>query len=294
MSRAQNRFGHPTLPPGGRVRNAVKQIQELLAAPTHQEGFSAIVTIRSFAAAEEFVRRVSNPVDLFKFPRTAHLINLGAATDDDLVVSGLQVDGASSNAHVVITEKVDGANMGFSLSADRTQVIVQNRSHYVNPTSHAQFKKLEQWVDAHRGELYKILDRDPYFAQRYVLFGEWLTTVHSVTYTKLPDWFLAFDLYDRTTRSWVDRKTLAALLAETQIRQTPLLYEGPMPSEEELKAMVQRQSQFTEGRLEGVYVKVEREGRVVGRGKVVRSDFIAGNEHWTKGILRSNQLENIA
>ncbi len=294
MSRAQNRFGHPTLPPGGRVRNAVKQMQELLVAPTHQEGFSAIVTIRSFAAAEEFVRRVSNPVGLFKFPRTAHLINLGAATDDDLVVSGLQVDGASSNAHVVITEKVDGANMGFSLSADRTQVIVQNRSHYVNHTSHAQFKKLEQWVDAHRGDLYKILDRDLYFAQRYVLFGEWLTTVHSVTYTKLPDWFLAFDLYDRTTRSWVDRKTLAALLAETQIRQTPLLYEGPMPSEEELKAMVQRQSQFTEGRLEGVYVKVEREGRVVGRGKVVRSDFIAGNEHWTKGILRSNQLENIS
>ena len=266
-------------------------MQELFTTPSRKEGFSAIVTIRSFAAAEEFVQRVSAPVNLFKFPRTAHLINLGAATDDDIIVGGLHIDGASPDAHVIITEKVDGANMGFSLSADRTQVIVQNRSHYVNPASHAQFKKLGQWVDAHREDLYKILDRDPYFAQRYVLFGEWLTTVHSVTYTKLPDWFIAFDLYDRTTRTWADRRVLASLLDGTQIRLTPLVYEGPMPSEEELKAMVQRQSQFTEGRVEGVYVKVEKEGKVVGRGKVVRSDFIAGNEHWTKGILRSNQLE---
>ncbi|KAI0095010.1 ATP dependent DNA ligase [Irpex rosettiformis] len=291
VSRAQNRYNHPTLPPGGRVRNAVKQMQEIFIAPSREEGFSAVVIIRSFAAAEEFVRRVSSPINLFKFPRTAHIINLGAATDDDIVVGGLPLDGASSDAHIVITEKVDGANIGFSLSADRTQVIVQNRSHYVNPASHAQFKKLGLWVDTHREDLYKVLDRDPYFAQRYVLFGEWLTTVHSVTYTKLPDWFIAFDLYDRTTRSWADRNALASLLAGTQIRLTPLVYEGPMPSEEELKTMVQRQSQFTEGRLEGVYVKLEREGKVVGRGKVVRGDFIAGNEHWTKGILRSNQLE---
>ncbi|KAI0683418.1 hypothetical protein BC835DRAFT_1470554 [Cytidiella melzeri] len=292
VPRAQNRIDHPTLPPGGRVRNAVKQMQEMFVPPTKQEGFAAVVTIRSFAAAEALVQRVSAPVDLFKFPRTAHLINLGAATDDDLISGASQlVAQAPADAHVVITEKVDGANMGFSLSADRTQVIVQNRSHYVNPASHVQFKKLGQWVETHREDLYRILDRDPYFAQRYVLFGEWLTTVHSVTYTKLPDWFLAFDLYDRTSQAWVDRGTLVSLLAGTRIRVTPVIHEGSMPSEEELKAMVQRKSQFTDGRLEGVYVKLEREGKVVGRGKVVRSDFIVGNEHWTKGILRTNQLE---
>ncbi|KAI0348324.1 hypothetical protein BDW22DRAFT_1341445 [Trametopsis cervina] len=290
-SRAQNRIDHPTLPPGGRVRNAVMQMKEVFTRPSRQEGFAAVVTIRSFAAAEEFIQTVSAPVNMHRFPRTAHLINLGAATDDDIVSDGLQVDKFSIDTHVVITEKVDGANMGFSLSADRTQILVQNRSHYINPQSHAQFKKLGRWVESHREDLYKILGRDPYFAQRYVLFGEWLTTVHSVTYTKLPSWFLAFDLYDRTTDSWADRSTLVNILADTQIRATPLIHEGPMPSEEELKAMVQRQSQFTEERLEGVYVKMEHEGKVVARGKVVRSDFIAGNEHWTKGNLRANQLE---
>lgn len=40
----------------------------------------------------------------------------------------------------------------------------------------------------------------------------------------------------------------------------------------------------------GVYVKIEREGRVASRGKVVRADFIAGNTHWGKGPLRLNTV----
>ena len=61
--------------------------------------------------------------------------------------------------------------------------------------------------------------------------------------------------------------------------------------EEELKEMVQRPSQFYEGQVEGVNVKLERKGRVVSRGKVVRADFIAGNEHWSRGPLRLNAVE---
>ena len=49
---------------------------------------------------------------------------------------------------------------------------------------------------------------------------------------------------------------------------------------------------FYEGRVEGVYVKVEKQGRVVSRGKVVRADFIAGNEHWSKGPLQLNTLQH--
>ncbi|EKM61644.1 uncharacterized protein PHACADRAFT_51353, partial [Phanerochaete carnosa HHB-10118-sp] len=285
--RAQNRAGHPTLPPGGRVRNAIEQMQKMFVAPSLGEGFSALVTVHSFAAASDLVERLSPPVALFKFPRTPHLLNLGAATADDLVRS-LLPPAAAAGAHVVVTEKVDGANMGFALSADRTRVVAQNRSHFVNPASHAQFRRLGAWLDARRADLYRVLDRDPHFAERYVLFGEWLAATHSVAYSRLPDWFLAFDLYDRATASWTDRKTLEALLADTEIKLVPVLYEGSMPAEDELKRMVQQQSQYTDGRVEGVYVKVEKDGKVVDRGKVVRSDFISGNEHWTKGPLQMN------
>ncbi|TBU48279.1 ATP dependent DNA ligase [Dichomitus squalens] len=287
VSRAQNRAGHPTLPPGNRVRNAMEQMHTTFVRPALAEGFKAIFTIRSFAAAEELVSRLSPPVGLSKFPRTAHLLDLGSATTDDIVSNIPDV----GDGHVVITEKVDGANMGFSLSADRTQILVQNRSHYVNPASHEQFRRLGLWVDRHRADLMKVLDRDPFFAQRFVLFGEWLVATHSIPYSRLPDWFMAFDLYDRSTDSWADRRALETLLADTDIRTVPVVHRGRMPSEEELREMVQRPSLFYEGRVEGVYVKVEKKGRVVSRGKVVRSDFIAGNEHWSRGLLRLNALE---
>lgn len=290
------RPNHPTLPPGSRVRNAVTQMEKLFVPPTLKEGFNAIIRIKSFEAARELVDRLA-PVHIYKFPRTPHLLDLGAATSDDIVLSNrptaivLPASLGAATSCVVITEKVDGANMGFSLSSDRTKILVQNRSHYVNPSTHEQFKKLGVWVDTHRGDLFRILDRDPVFAERYILFGEWLYATHSIPYSHLPDRFIAFDLYDRTTASFVDRKTLVALLASTSICLVPVLYEGEtMPPDAELVRLVQQQSMFWDGRVEGIYAKVERNGRVVTRGKVVRGDFISGNEHWTKGNLRVNGI----
>jgi len=52
--------------------------------PTLKEGFKAIVIVRSFAASQELVRRLSPPVTIFKYPRTPHLLDLGGATSDDI------------------------------------------------------------------------------------------------------------------------------------------------------------------------------------------------------------------
>ncbi|KAG6811463.1 hypothetical protein H0H92_007286 [Tricholoma furcatifolium] len=287
IARAQMRAGHPTLPPGSRVRNAVSHMQNLLVRPTLGEGFQAIVTIRSFAAAQELILRLSPPITIYKFPRTAHLINLGAASSDD-VISNVAV--MPSQGTVVITEKIDGANMGFSLSFDRSRIIVQNRSHYVNSASHEQFKKLDSWVEHHHDDLFHVLDRDPHFPERYILFGEWMFATHSIPYTHLPDRFIAFDLYDRSTDTWLSRESLARLLSVTNISLVPSLHEGSMPTDAELRNMVQLPSKFWDGRIEGIYVKIEKDNCVKARGKVVRSDFIAGNEHWTKGNLRVNGL----
>ena len=288
ISRAQLRAGHPTLPPGNRVRNAVEQMSKIFTRPTLREGFKAIVIIRSFAAAQEFVLRLSPPITVYKFPRTPHLLDLGAATSDDIHadMSSLRIEG-----HVVITEKIDGANMGFSLSPDRSQIVVQNRSHYVNSSTHEQFKKLGLWVERHREELYQLLDRDPFFAERYILFGEWVFATHSIPYAHLPDYFIAYDLYDRATQTWEHTQGLRRLLSSTTISVVPVIHEGIPPTDDVLRAMVQSKSSFYDGRVEGVYVKVERDTRVAFRGKIVRDDFIAGNEHWTRGGLRVNGLD---
>ena len=295
-ARAQMRAHHPTLMPGGRVRNAVKQMEAVFVQPTLQEGWKAILIVRSFEAAREAVLRLSSPLTIYKFPRTPHLIDTGSATEDDVhtdlgaFTSQHRVQG-TSRSRVTITEKIDGANMGLSLSSSRDRIVVQNRSHYVNARTHEQFKKLDTWLARHDVDLRQILDRDPYFAERYILFGEWVYATHAISYCDLPDWFMAYDLYDRSRNSFVDRQGLEAVLDGTSIQMAPVLFDGDkIPTKEDLLTMIQRKSVFYDGRVEGVYVKIEEDGYVKLRGKVVRSDFIAGNEHWSRGNIRENKL----
>ncbi|KAI0801412.1 hypothetical protein C8Q74DRAFT_1445067 [Fomes fomentarius] len=99
--------------------------------------------------------------------------------------------------------------------------------------------------------------------------SEWLVVTHAIAYSRLPDWFMAFDLYDRSLDRWADRLGVGSVVGGYGDQQPSRFYEGP---------------------VEEVYVKVEKGGRVVSRGKVVRADFIAGNEHWSKGPLRLNAL----
>ncbi|KFX98968.1 hypothetical protein V490_02017 [Pseudogymnoascus sp. VKM F-3557] len=288
VSRAQQRADHPTLPPGSRVVNAIKQMTEQFSAPQLKEGFKAVLTVKSFAASDDLISRLSPTIGLLKFPRTPHLIDLGAVGSDDILLPSAPIP--TPGCTVLITEKIDGANMGFSLSADR-QLLVQNRSHFVNSSSHSQFKKLDSWIERHREELFGLLNRDKYFPQRYILYGEWMHAVHSVSYTALPDRFLAFDLFDRAERKFVNRETLETLLHGTQIHITKVMEKrGTIPTDSELKALVEQQSAFAEGRVEGVVVKIEDKNWVKWRGKVVRGDFLAGNQHWSKNIMQENGI----
>lgn len=310
IERAQKRYDHPTLPPGSRVRTAIASTAAQFDPPPSdpaREGFSGIAIIRSFRACLELVDLLSPPIQLFKFPRTAHLLDLGAATEDDLhhtVTDDSQTPAPTALAEgsrVIISEKIDGANLGISLDAD-SNIVIQNRSHWVNSKTHVQFKRLDLWVDENREGLHRILARDDTFPQRYVLFGEWMVCVHSIHYSRLPNQFLAFDLYDRSTCTFASRDIMENILQGTgiyivpvlEIRDSGLSKPLAMPTAEELRVMVQKQSHFYDGRVEGVYVKVEKDGKVIGRGKVVRGDFIAGNEHWTKGNLTLNGILTVS
>jgi hypothetical protein len=128
---------------------------------------------------------------IFKFPRTHHILNLGGkcsradqngftivphppysnykefilfsnyegtgVTRDDLVIDEKDaIHHFVNQKNIFIDEKIDGANLGISIDSD-WKIIFQNRSHIVHSTSHSQFKGLNNWLDAHRLELCKIL-----------------------------------------------------------------------------------------------------------------------------------------
>lgn len=281
------RLNHPTIR-AGRGGNALAQMERLMRPPQLEEGYAAVLTIRSFHAAWEAIKIICSVPPITKFPRTRRLLSLGCITPDDIVDESF----SALAGPVIVEEQIDGANIGFSLDAHRT-LLVQNRSHYISHAEHAQFRPLQPWLERFGAPLLRLLDRDAQFPERYVLYGEWCVARHSIHYGSLPDPFLAFDLYDRTTGTFLSRAALAALLEGTGLVKVSLIaaYEDGV-TRAQLLAPMDRRSCFANGPLEGVYLRVEdaRRHRTVDRGKVVRGDFLAGNRHWSKGPLVKNEF----
>ncbi|KAF2227863.1 hypothetical protein BDZ85DRAFT_292893 [Elsinoe ampelina] len=293
--RIATRLSHPTIPIGS-GHHALTSMSRALTPPTLTEPFSAILTLPSFPASISALHLLTTPtLPLTKFPRTPHLLDLGATTPDD-ILSPLPTQTHAQQSRLTIEEKLDGANLGLSLTSCGTRILAQNRSHHVTSSYHEQFRPLDAWVATHSAALKRVLGRDGHMPDRWTLYGEWLVARHSVAYTSLPAPFLAFDLYDRVERVFVSRRLLVRALEGTGVYAVPVLEErevGRGVGEGELRGLVQRRSRFGEGRVEGVYVRFEDgEGRrTTGRGKVVRGDFIQGDEHWTKrGVVRNGIL----
>jgi ATP-dependent RNA circularization protein (DNA/RNA ligase family) len=97
---------------------------------------------------------------------------------------------------VVVEEKLDGANLGLSLTPDGS-LRAQNRGQYLAEPHAGQFARLPAWLAQHGEGLRSVL------TPNLIAFGEWCAARHSPDYAALPDWFLLFDVYDRTEdRFW--------------------------------------------------------------------------------------------
>lgn len=216
-----------------------------------------------------------------RFPRTPHLAWLGPDQPrDDKVLSPADVRDFLSHP-VVVEEKVDGANLGISIGPDG-DLRLQNRGSYLAMDSlHPQFRPLRQWIGHHRLRLTDALTPD------LVVFGEWCYATHSIHYTHLPDWFIGFDVYDRTTEKFwsVDRRD--PLMAAIGLAVAPRLGEGRF----DLDGLTQLlgRSHFTDGPAEGLYVRRDHEGHLERRAKLVRAEFTqAMGEHWSRAAIRPN------
>jgi hypothetical protein len=222
-------------------------------------------------------------MDFLRFPRTPHLVWLGAGKPrDDKLLSPDDADELLSHP-VIVEEKVDGANIGISLS-DGENLMVQNRGAFLSWDSlHPQFKTLPRWIEAHRHDLTDSLGSD------LILFGEWCYAKHSIHYTRLPDWFLAFDVYDRAaSRFWsVERRD--AFAQGIGLAIVPQLARGKFEVMG-IKRLL-GPSRFTEGPAEGIYVRWDQGDFLERRAKLVRAEFSqAIGEHWTRAAIQPNLL----
>jgi RNA ligase len=225
---------------------------------------------------------------MIKYPRTAHVQGSEfQAGDEDLAAVPFSM---IAGRFVTIEEKVDGANLGISFSAQGT-MFLQCRGHFLSGGGREkQFALCKAWAAVQEKVLWALL------GSQYTLYGEWLFAKHSVFYDALPHYFLAFDLQDRKTGLFLSGARRREILMNSSIQCLPVLFAGKLnepkqlvsllgPSQfitgsnfEKMKAAYQKAGSKEEAKpqdstMEGVYIKLEADGVVLDRYKFVRSNF---------------------
>jgi len=248
-----------------------------------------------------------------KYPRTPHLegSRLQVGDEDLSQVSFSEIAGR----HVVVEEKLDGANAGLSFDTDGA-LLLQSRGHYLTGGGREKhFALFKTWASCHQDRLRERL------GSRYVVYGEWLYARHTVYYDALSHYFLEFDVLDREARTFLSTDRRQALLEGLPIASVPVLDAGEPESLDALRALVTR-SRYKSARwrdalaeqtlklgldldrvrrqtdpedtAEGLYLKVEEGGVVVDRLKFVRASFLQAVEesgsHWLNRPIIPNLL----
>jgi hypothetical protein len=248
-----------------------------------------------------------------KYPRTHHIEGSRLQPgDEDMDVVPFK---ALRGRHLVVEEKVDGANCGISFDA-QGNLLLQSRGHYLlGGPRERHFDLFKQWAHSIADALRPIL------ADRYVLYGEWLYAKHTIFYDRLPAYLLEFDILDTQRDEFLSTPRRCELLAPSPLFPVRILHEGPATSLKELTTLV-GPSAFISGShletlrdlclrrrldpdtilaqtdpsrtMEGLYIKVEEDGVVKDRYKFIRPTFLTtvvqSDTHWLDRPIVPNQI----
>lgn len=223
--------------------------------------------------------------EFFRFPHTPHLAWLGAdAPRDDKVLDPAEARALLAET-VLAEEKLDGANLGFSLTANG-ELRVQNRGQYLQEPHAGQFSRLPAWLAQH-GEAIRAVLRP-----ELLLFGEWCAARHSLDYVALPDWLLLFDVYDRDSGKFWSSARRNALATKTGLQVVPLVFSGRTTIKELVEHVQNTQSRYRNGPMEGLVIRRESPDWCEARAKLVRADFTqAIDQHWRRRVIEWNQVD---
>ncbi|RKZ60625.1 MAG: DNA ligase [Gammaproteobacteria bacterium] len=184
---------------------------------------------------------------------------------------------------LVVEEKVDGANLGISFDGE-AHIRCQNRGEYLQYPFTGQWKKLSEWLTPKTDILFEKL------TDRYILFGEWCYARHSVSYGRLPDWFLGFDIFDKGNLKFLSCPRRDAVFYDIDISGIPVIKKGrfTLPTLERTLSI----SRLSDNQAEGIYLRFDQGDWLKQRAKLVRPEFIqAVGEHWLQKGIKANQLK---
>ena len=254
-----------------------------------------------------------DPFRMRKYPRTPHIEGSRLQPgDEDLSQIPFE---AIRMRHLAVEEKCDGANSAVSFDANGN-LLLQSRGHYLTGGYRERhYNLMKQWANAHRDAFYSLL------GTKYIMYGEWVYAKHTVFYDALPGYFLEFDILDRESGVFLDTPARRGMLKGFPVVSVPVLAEGEFSDRAELMKLLGRSRYVTgnqrqnlweaaerlgldperacgetdlSGMMEGLYIKVEEDGRVVERMKYVRAAFLQcvdfSETHWLDKPIIPNQL----
>lgn len=224
------------------------------------------------------------------YPRTLHLPYKPNAVRDDLVATEKEAEVIFNSSSVVVEEKVDGANCAMLLLDGNA--VIRNRNHILSKgyrkltPAKMQFTYIWNWFYSNREKFEKVNELMGYEAGVY---GEWMYAVHGIEYSKLPNHFLTYDIYDPFKGNWVESKKARAVLVQAGFDVVPLLHYGAVSTYENLESFCNQSSVYSESQREGVYVKVSTDGYISHRFKMVRQGFVQGGL-WDERKIKKQKL----
>jgi RNA ligase len=252
---------------------------------------------------------------IYKYPRTHHIEGSRFQPGDEELdcIAFRQIAGR----FIVVEEKLDGANSGISFDSEG-RLFLQSRGHYLDGGARErQFALLKTWANIHQQALWELL------TDRYVLYGEWLYAKHTIFYDALPHYFFEFDVLDVKSGEFLATECRREMLLGSPLVSVPVLWSGTTNSLEHLQslvthslyksrewrsqlqdtcvehkqnhALVQQQTDSSD-LAEGLYIKVEEDGRVIERYKFVRPGFLQAvadsGSHWMDRPILPNRLRD--
>lgn len=210
-------------------------------------------------------------------------------TKDDEIATDIEA-ASIFDQPINIEEKIDAASVGMTFHEG--EPIIRNREHilrkgYVKETAaKKQFASIWNWFYQNKHRFEALSQLGP-----YSIYGEWCIARHGIAYTKLPDWLIAYDLYDYEKGTFLEPVLAREILDDLGFITSRLIFRGEFKGDyEDLAELAEQVSPWTDNeKQEGIYIKSFTSGIINHRFKLVRPDFERG-KFWNPKTLNRNEL----
>ena len=220
-----------------------------------------------------------------EYPRIPHLMGKSNLYDDDIEIN------VTFGFDAYVQEKVDGANCGISWLDGP---ILRNRKHVLrkgferDTPAKKQFVPAWNWLHEKEDDLKEIMNR---WQGQVTVYGEWMFAKHSIGYEKLPDYFLAYDVWSCDENKFISPNVCRELFKGTGIEWIEA-EKLNIQSFGDLKSILDSVSKYRDGVKEGIVIKRPdaTDKWIDETFKVVRSDFERADDTWNKKGIEKNKI----